>query len=391
MLHKYRFTDGQPGIPGWLTTDLVDRSSTEKQPAPTEFRIFRAGANPSDKGTFIFDEIAAASVMRAFAKKITPLTMDYEHMVAADPPIPAPASCSSWVPEVRNGELWATRCNWTTKAKTAIEDREYTRFSPLFRNDPKTKRILSIINCTLTNTEALDGVDTLVAASTTASGVVAMKTVNCKLCNKSLKVATESGEEGDEVMCTAHPVMLTALSALGLRGKGEHEVVEALTSLQSFQAQAVALTGKATAAEALGVLAAWKANDGQIAALTAQVEEQKTIKLRAEIDTLVKAAVDEGKIAPQGRAMTKIADDMLAKYLAFTGGKITDVVMTSLRAELGGLSKIVSTTATTQAEGGAIALTADEKMMAAQMGVSEDDMRKHKVEAAKAQTAAAAH
>jgi len=393
MVPRIRYHASADGVPAGLSASPFDLGAdVEKPVAPTEFRIFKAGINASDKGNFLFDETAAMSVMKAFEKKQTPLTMDYEHMAASDPPVKAPASASSWVPEVRNGELWATRVNWTATARGEIERREYTRFSPLFLAEPKTNRIMRIINCTLTNTEALDGIEPLVAASTTAPGVVAMKTIKCKACSKSLKIATGDGDgDSDEVMCTDHPVMMTALSAVGLRGKSEHEVVEALTALTSFQAQAIALTGKPTAAEALGVLSAWKSNDSQIASLTAKLAEQETVKLRADIDALVKTAVDDGKIAPQGRAMTKIADDMLAKYLAFTGGKITDVVLTSLRAEVAGLSKIVSTTATTQVEGGAIALTADEKLMAAQMNVSEDDMRKHKVEAAKAHSAAAAH
>jgi phage I-like protein len=50
-----------------------------------------------------------------------------------------------------------------------IENREYTRISPLFYSDPTRRRSASlrILNVALTNVPALDNVEPLVAAAAT--------------------------------------------------------------------------------------------------------------------------------------------------------------------------------------------------------------------------------
>jgi phage I-like protein len=133
---------------------------------PTEFRIFKAGVNTSLKGDFIFDEESAKSVMEFYASHGTELHLDYEHASAyegKDTPKGAPAA--GWfVPEVRNGELWATNVRWTPPAAEMLKNREYRYFSPTFEATKDENRVAVLISVALTNLPALDKLDTLIAA-----------------------------------------------------------------------------------------------------------------------------------------------------------------------------------------------------------------------------------
>lgn len=343
---------------------------------PTEFRIFRAGLNTSDKGNFMFDTEAARSVMAAFAKKGTALTMDYEHMAASDPPQIAPASASSWLPEIRNGELWATNVNWTPRAREMIKAREYTRFSPLFFHDPKTMRVLRVLNCALTNVEALDNVQPLVAASNNPvpQGDRPMKKMACKACLKALKAPTDD-DDGDEVTCTAcsGATGTKMLTAIGLRVDVSDQVALAeLSGLTSFRSTVMGLTGKGTAAEALGVIAGWKANGEELTALRARVEEGEAKQLRAEFDGVIETASKEGKLSPaEGQSLG-------ATMLKLTGGKVTKEAIEGLKAHVATLGKKVTTDPTKERPGGSAVLTSEDVQIAKAMGNDPKDVEKYK-------------
>lgn len=345
--------------------------------APTEFRIFRAGVNTSDKGDFLFDADAARSVMDAFAKKGTALTMDYEHQAASDPPIIAIASASSWVPEIRDGELWAKSVNWTDKARGHIEAREYTRFSPLFLHEKKflrvdgkqVRRVTRIINCALTNVEALDDVQPLVAAS--AGGKSTMKPMNCKACAKALKAPTDE-DEGDEVMCTACGGMKKMLTAVGLRvDMNEGEAISELTALSSFRGTIFVVTGKSTVAEALGVLHAWKANDAETTALRARIAEIEEKGLRVEFDGIIDGAIKSAKVTPAEK------DGLIALTLG-ASGKVTTQAIAQLTAYLGTRGALVRTTPTPEKKTGAGNLTDADVTVARMLGNNPDDVVKFK-------------
>lgn len=326
---------------------------TDSEP-PTEFRIFRAGVNTSDKGPFLFDDLAAESVMAAYAKKAATLTMDYEHQALSDPPIEAPASCFSWKPEVRNGELWATDVKWTERAYGMIKAREYTRFSPAFFSDPKTGRVLRILNVALTNLEALDGIEPLMAASVTAPNEempMATKSMKCKACMKSLKAPTDE-DDGDDVMCTACGAANRLGAVVGLKaGATEAEITgeiagltslrtnvfgltetqaaaAAITKIQDWKAKAdageaekiklsaiITLTGQATHPAALGIIEGWKSKAAAYDQLKAQTDEAETVALRTGLTTILDTGVKEGKIVPAKRAGFE------QRALALGGGK----------------------------------------------------------------------
>src|SRR5687768_7283872 len=83
---------------------------------PTEFRLFKAGWNDTQKGAFLFDEAAAKSVMDAYRVWGVDLAIDLEHQMLDGAPHPDPTArdARGWAKlEVRNGELWAVNVRWT--------------------------------------------------------------------------------------------------------------------------------------------------------------------------------------------------------------------------------------------------------------------------------------
>lgn len=339
--------------------DLAD--SVEGQPVepPTEFRIFKAGINTSDKGNFVFDEKAALAVMAAYAKKANTLTMDYEHQALADPPIEAPASCSSWSPEVRKGELWATNVKWTPRAAGLIAAKEYSRFSPAFLHDPKTMRVLRILNVALTNLEALDGVNNLIAASQTSPGELQMKTLACAKCTATLKAPVDD-EDGDEMYCKtcsvagATATKASLLTLVGLKATTpDAEIPVELSAIAGFGASIMTLTGQTSRPAALGVIEAWKANAAEVAQLRAATAAAEETRIRTEFDSAINGAVAAGKVPPTEK------DSLVALM-----GKPTADSLSKLTAYLSARTVVVSTTATAQNATGTDLITAEDIRLA---------------------------
>jgi phage I-like protein len=352
---------------------------------PTEFRIFRAGANTSDKGTFIFDDDAAEAVMSAYAKKASTLTMDYEHQALADPPIEAPASCYSWTPEVRNGELWATNVKWTPRASGLIAAREYTRFSPAFFHDPKTMRVQKILNVALTNVEALDGIEPLMAASATSpTGDRPMaKKMQCKACLKALKAPTDDND-GDEVMCTACGAAPKMLSIVGLKATAtDHELVTELSAIAGFRTQALALTGQASLPAALGTIEGWKKKADGYDVLAAESEKAQATALRAELTTVLDNGAKEGKVPGVAGIAGTVRASLEKGALGVGGGKPSREGIEWLTAIIAAMPKVVSTegaTAPVDANGEIVTLTAGDKELAKRHGWKEENVLKAKKE-----------
>lgn len=135
--------------------------------APTEVRLFRKGANLSVKGTFLWDDKAAAAVMAKYKAMSRSVTWDYDHgALRKDSPNPAQTAKSAGICELelREGELWAVSIRWTPAAKAAIEAGEWPFFSPAFSVD-KDNRPVWLINIALTANPALHSLDEITEAA----------------------------------------------------------------------------------------------------------------------------------------------------------------------------------------------------------------------------------
>lgn len=135
---------------------------------PKEFRIFKAGANETSKGTSIFDAKAAADVMRDYADKGVDLMIDLEHhwsdnsaQARSDA-----ADARGWFNlEMRNGELWAVNVRWTPDGARRLTEKTQRYISPLFYERKEDQRVAWLVNVALVSNPATYGAEPLVAAS----------------------------------------------------------------------------------------------------------------------------------------------------------------------------------------------------------------------------------
>ncbi len=303
---------------------------------PTEFRIFPAGAFETEKGGFHFDEKSQASVMESYARRAVDLTMDYEHQALVDPPIEAPASCKSWVPQIRNGELWATECKWTDRAYGYLAAGEYRYFSPAFSHDDEGG-IKEVLNIALTNMPAMRGIAPLVAASrlhgngketamdweakckelqTQLEGLTAKLTaLEATNADLTAKLSAKADDGQTAVAATEEVKGLTAVLSLGATA-GAQDRTAAVTSLTTFRANVRNLTGADSDPVAIGKIHAWKAAHEEVTRLSSRVVELENEKLSGEFEAVLNEASAKG-LAPAKRAELK------ADAMKLNGGRIT--------------------------------------------------------------------
>jgi phage I-like protein len=155
---------------------------------PKEFRLFVSGWNDTENGKYLFDEVAAKATMAAYAKWGVELAIDLEHQmldpVASDP---TARDARGWFKlELRDdGSLWAVNVRWTEDGAQRLSEKRQRYISPAFEVDPKTKRVVKIINAAITSIPATHDTPALVAASArdvrTLSNGPAFSDVQCAI------------------------------------------------------------------------------------------------------------------------------------------------------------------------------------------------------------------
>jgi hypothetical protein len=147
---------------------LIALASGEHEP-PTAFRLFKRGWNDTEKGRFLFDDKAARAVMAAHEAWGVDVMIDLEHQSlntpdgAADP---TARDARGWAKlELRNGDLWMVGATWTPDGAQRLQQKRQRYVSPAFEDDPKTKRIVKIVNVAITALPATHQTPALVAAS----------------------------------------------------------------------------------------------------------------------------------------------------------------------------------------------------------------------------------
>lgn len=305
---------------------------------PVEFRIFGLGETDTSKGKFLLDDEAALLCMEAYADHGNRLTIDYEHQALSDPPVQAPAA-ASFVPQLRDDGIWATDIHWTPKAAEYLSNKEYLYFSPAFTTD-ENNRPTRILNVALTNLPATKNMQPLVAAN------------------------------------QKEAPMKTVMAALSLKDNAnEAEALSAIGKLSGERAQLLALTGKDNAAEALGVLAGWRESASEVTALKAAAKAQADAQAERDFDAEIEGAKKSSLLA---------ASDEHKRNRAALSYKGKPDAIVSLRGFLGALDPLVPVAgkqASSEAAAGqdsVLALTAEEKAIAAKMGVSVEALTKNK-------------
>lgn len=376
---------------------VIELRSSKESAVPTEFRVFAAGANESTRGTFLFDEKAAASVMEEFSERGTDIVIDYNHGSTDEFGMMNPAmaaKAAGWCAlELRNGELWAVNVRWTKPALAALEAGEWRYISPTFTHD-KDNRPQSILAIALENIPALHNLEPLVAASAEkgtkmptvseswvpmcfgrsccASSVCcqaccckqACCSVCCCPCPPDASGATDSGKMQMHAALRGKEIpMRTVASALRLSdAASEADVLGAVARLSATSGELASLcaaTGKSTTGEAIGVLQGLKAEADKVPTLTAKLTAIEKAGADAKADGLIKAATEDGRLPP-----AKV--DGARKLYADHG-------MPALEASLSMLSPVVATAKDGKEPGKepepVVALTADQKDIAKRLGL----------------------
>lgn len=132
--------------------------------APTAFRIWRRGANPTDHGPTVFSDRSAELLMEQQAERGNRFPIDVDHLsLKDDTPIELRGAVGWFSIDVRNGDLWAVDVKWTPDIAAAIARGEWRYHSPAYDQDKQTNEVVSLINLAITNLPATHGVTSIAA------------------------------------------------------------------------------------------------------------------------------------------------------------------------------------------------------------------------------------
>ena len=259
---------------------------------PTEFRIFTAGEVVTTKGTFVFDETSAASVMAEYAEHGIDLMIDYDHASLAAMSIdPAQAGkAAGWFNlEVRDGELWAVNVRWTPPAAEALRAKEWRFMSPAFSTD-ENGRVIDLLNVAITNLPATRQLQPLMAASK-GNGMSLEEFMKvCKALGLDLSMslddamakikgdaAPESKPEPDAAKPAAAPDA-KASEVAPPQAPDEEDSAKVAASLSRF----LKLSGKASFVEAMAEALVWRASHLELETERQKLSSERKIVEAAE-------------------------------------------------------------------------------------------------------------
>lgn len=289
---------------------------------PGEVRLFRAGANDTEKGVFLFTERSATAVLAAAQRWGNEYSFDYEHQALQSPPVEAPAA--GWFElETRDTpdgpELWATRIRWTPRALERIRDREYRYTSPAFLTDADDV-IVELINVAITNLPATRALPALIAAN-----------------HRRPFTGAAGAPKGDR--------MKNLMRKLGLQeDASEDAALEAVRTLTADREVIQRLAREVPdGADLIGTVLSWRDAARTVETLTSQVtdlEQQLNQRDAADrsrqVHELVTTGLADGKLTPASK-------DALLKALEDSTGSVDPA---RLRAYLDAAPRVVPTGAT---------------------------------------------
>lgn len=142
---------------------------------PTEFRIFKAGANSMPQahgaegtdGVFHFTARSAALIMAEYERSGVDMMVDLNHESTDKVAARADSrDARAWFKlEVRSGELWAVDVRWAPDGARRLAEKTQRYISPTFGAESDTHEIVDLVACALVARPATHGAPALVAAS----------------------------------------------------------------------------------------------------------------------------------------------------------------------------------------------------------------------------------
>lgn len=280
---------------------------------PAEFRIFTAGQVETVKGSFVFDELAAAMVMSEYRAHGIDLMVDYDHAALGSVADPALAGrAAGWFEiELRGGELWAVNVRWTAPAAEALRQKEWRFMSPAFTTDESGK-ITSLLNVALTNLPATRKLEPLVAASGTYG-----ETMTADLMQRALDAIANNDLEAMAAILKEFVTMAATGEAAPASpsDSSSTDAAPADTAVVAAASRLVRLTGKANIVAALEEAEVWRASH-----LELETERQKLATERALLEAAERRRGCVELVTLAGRAPATVWSDDTAsqpkRYLA---------------------------------------------------------------------------
>lgn len=133
------------------------------RPMPTSYWLFRAGETSTEYGPIYWTERSAAACAEAASRRGTEFNFDYDHL-SVKPAAVGNGRAAGWAArEITPAGFRVVGVTWTAPARAAILGREYRYLSPFALVDEKTREIVDVINCALTNLPATHGAQLLLA------------------------------------------------------------------------------------------------------------------------------------------------------------------------------------------------------------------------------------
>lgn len=288
-------------------------SAREVQLLPAgQFRA-RVTGRPDDAPYWYIDAELASAIIADFDSQKVKAVIDYEHqtMLAAKNGQPAPASGWFSKLEWRDGVgLFATDVEWTDRAASMIEAKEYLYISPVFSYNKKTGAVKKLLHAALTNNPDLDGMEAVAAnqfaqlidqqlATEALSMTELLEQLRWLL---NLPVTSTAEDVTTELQKAIDQIKTAAASAASVPG------FDVVALIKSQADQIAALTASVANPDPskfvdVGTMVALQA---EVAALSAQINGK-------EVDEIVIAALSAGKILP---AQEPWARSLGAKNLA---------------------------------------------------------------------------
>lgn len=296
----------------------------------------------------------AAALCAQFADQGTDMVVDYEHQTLNTQSNGQPAPASGWITALRwdAAGLWG-EVTWTAAARAAIDADAYRYLSPVMTYSSDTGHITGLLHVALTNNPALDCLPAVTAALTLAFTPPQ---------ESPLTMPDDLIEQLrwllDMPVGTTAEDMAAQLNKLINQLSPEQGMAAASVNLPALIQSQTARIAALTAAQSSHVpLTALQEVQGKLAALTAQVNQDKA-------NAIIQAALSDGRLLPNLSAWAAdLASTNLSALTAYLDTAQPIAALTSPQtAALGcGSGKHKS------------ALTATQIAVCASLGIDESD------------------
>lgn len=268
--------------------------------------VFRSvDGRPEKLPGWYLDAGAAQRLVAALAARTTPLVIDYEHQTLHKEQNGQPAPAAGWFHALEwvEGEgLFAVDVQWTERAAAMIAAGEYRFISPVFAYDERTGEVSRLVNAALTNTPALDGLqDVLLAASARLLPQPSEEDLMEQLLEQlrwmlNLPVSATAEEISAELQ-----KLIDRIKPAEAQAAASFHLATLIDGHEAKIAALTAQTGTEPDPARYVPIAVLNAANAQLAALS----EQLAVAKSRDLDELVIAALNQGRLLPAQEAWAR--------------------------------------------------------------------------------------